>query len=222
MPRLGDRRTPRERWETQQHDRPLGMYQEQLARNSPAFQSLPQRRPDARHNKWLAERRLEQEHVMALADRYEKLNEQFDSLSGTHNRLHDAIYHSERYVRDLESQLSNYMTRYGSFDNGSTSDRTSNNSGNHHGGVDPTTRPIQASEENLRRGESPEARRRNRAGTSERYSSRTGMADSGGGQSNVSAVPESDDQEHTTNQQVDQVSNKDQGPERRQTSQHGE
>lgn len=222
MPRLGDRRTPRERWETQQHDRPLGMYQEQLARNSPAFQALPQRRPDARHNRWLAERRLEQEHVMALADRYEKLNEQFNSLSGTNNRLHDAIYHSERYVRDLESQLSNYMTRYGSFDNGSTSNRTGDNSGNYHGGVDPTARAIQASGENLRRGESPEARRRNRAGTSERYSHRTGMADGGGGQSNIGATPEPNDQKHTTHPQINEVSNEGQTPERRQTSEHSE
>ena len=215
--RAADMRTPMERWVAQQHDRPLDMFQEQLARSiGPRVNHLPSRTPDERHRKWLMERRLEQEHVMALAERYERLNDQCEDLSHRNAALNDALAHTGGYVKDLESQLSNYKKRYGDFDGGECdgSDRS--------GGVEPTTRPIQASREALRHGDAPQARGRNGEGDRERHPPGAGVADSGRGQSDGAMHLQSNSGAYTDGQQVDQEPGEEQGPERPATGEHRE
>lgn len=217
MRRVADMRTPMERWEARQHDRPLDMFQEELARSiGPPVKHLPSRTPDRRHQKWLWERRLEQEHVMALAERYDRLNDQCEELSQRNTALNDVLAHTGGYVKDLESQLSNYMERYGDFDGGKCdgSDRG--------GGVEPTTRPIQTSRETLRNGDAPQARGCIREGGGKRHPHGAGVADSGRGQSDWAIHIQSNSGGNTANQQIDQESGKEPGSERPATGEHRE
>lgn len=85
---------------------------EDLHRNSKGAKDALPFRNDPQQQKWLAERRFEQEHVKALAEKHMDLEQLFDKAQLRIKRTDD-------YVRALEREISKLRTTYGTA--GSTS-----------------------------------------------------------------------------------------------------
>ena len=90
---------------------------EDLARS--VHKNIPERN-DANQAKWLAERRLEQEHVYAMAEEYdiakrqnETYREEYDKANRQNETYRGVLEHSERYISKLEAELSNLRATYG-------------------------------------------------------------------------------------------------------------
>lgn len=133
---------------------------EDLARS---VHKMPERN-DAKQAKWLAERRLEQEHVYALADEYDIARKQNDTYRG-------ALENSERYINQLEAELSNLQA---------TNARNSANPSYSDGGSGRSDPPIRDVQNAAYGGEAPAARPSNEVPRNAvLYDNRTGVADGG-------------------------------------------
>ena len=87
--------------------------------------NLPSR-SDPRQQQWLAERRFEEDHVHALAEKHAE-------LEWLHRNTRDALDHSEAYILELEAQLSDLKKT-----NGATHSTHNNGRYDDRGAVAPT------------------------------------------------------------------------------------
>lgn len=89
------------------NQRATGRFMEDLHRNSTVNEKLNlPNRGDPRQHQWLAERRFEEDHVHALAEKHAE-------LEWLHWNTRDALNHSEDYIMKLEAQLSDLKKRNG-------------------------------------------------------------------------------------------------------------
>lgn len=105
-----------------------GRFMEDLHRNSSVNEklNLPSRN-DPRQRQWLAERRFEEDHVHALAEKHA-------DLEWLHWNTRETLRHSEDYIMRLEAQLSDLKKI-----NGASHSTHNNNRHDDRRAVPPTT-----------------------------------------------------------------------------------
>lgn len=141
---------------------------EDLHRNSSVNDrlNLPKRK-DPRQQQWLAERRFEQDHVHALAEKHYELEQ-------LHWNTRNALNDSEAYIVQLEAQLSDLMKGNGA------SNSTYYDGGYDNRGKVPPSAPRGAEEWDVLPGESREVSR-----DATFNDDPPSMGDGGGGQPNA-------------------------------------